>query len=80
MRILIVDDEYVSLQKLSLYLEEKGSCDNANHAEQAFQMFCQAFKVRAPYDLITLDIDMPDYNGPELLEKIRSFESIITPY
>jgi two-component system chemotaxis response regulator CheY len=74
MRILVVDDEFVSLQKLSLYLKDKGMCEAATHAEQAYQMFCQAFKVRAPYDLITLDVDMPDYNGPELLKKIRNFE------
>jgi len=74
MRILIVDDEFVSLQKLNLYLKEKGRCDVATHAAQAYKMFCQALRVRAPYRLITLDIDMPDYNGPELLQKIRTFE------
>ena len=74
MRILIVDDEFVSLQKLSLFLKDKGSCDAATHGQQAYDMFCQALKVKVPYQLVTLDFELPDFNGSEVLKKIRQFE------
>ncbi len=74
MRILIVDDEFVSLQKLSLFLKDKGRCDAATHGQQAYDMFCQAFKVKVPYQLVTLDFELPDFNGSEVLKKIRAFE------
>jgi len=74
MRILIVDDEFVSLQKLSLFLKDKGNCDAATHGKQAYDMFCQAFRVKAPYQLVTLDFELPDFNGSEVLKKIREFE------
>jgi two-component system chemotaxis response regulator CheY len=74
MKILIVDDEFVSRQKLCLLLAKKGQCDAAASGEEAYQMFCQAFRDNAGYQLITLDYDMPGLSGPEVLEKIRQFE------
>ncbi len=74
MRILIVDDEFVSLQKLTLLLKSRGVCDAATSGEQAFEMFCQAFETHEPYDLVTLDVNMPGLSGPEVLQKIRRFE------
>ena len=75
MKILIVDDEFVSQQKLSLLLAKKGQCETASSGEQAYEMFCRAFNNNAAYSLITLDFEMPGLSGPQVLEKIRAFEA-----
>ena len=74
MRILIVDDEFVSLKKLSLLLDDIGSCDTASSGEEALEMFITAEQENNPYELITLDIDMPGMSGTETVAKIRSYE------
>ncbi len=74
MKILVVDDEFVSLKKLTLLLKDRGDIDAATCGEQALEMFIKAEQDKAPYDLITLDFDMPGISGPETAEKIRSYE------
>lgn len=74
MKILIVDDELISRQKLSVLLNKKGQCDVATCGEQGYEMFCRAFRDQAAYQLITLDFSMPGLSGPEVLQKIREFE------
>lgn len=74
MKILIVDDEFVSLNKLSMLLKSNGECDAATSGEQAMEMFMRAHEKNVPYDLITLDIDMPGISGPEAARQIRKFE------
>lgn len=74
MKILVVDDEFVSLQKLSLLLKSRGMIDAATSGEQALEMFITAEQDGVPYDLVTLDYDMPGISGPETAEKIRQYE------
>ncbi len=74
MRILIVDDELISRQKLAVHLRKKGHCDLAASGAEAFEKFRRAFENGDPYDLITLDYNMPGLSGPELLDEIRSIE------
>lgn len=74
MKILVVDDEFVSLNKLTLLLTAYGDCTGATNGEQALDMFIAAQEAKAPYDLITMDIDMPGMSGQEVVEKIRRWE------
>ncbi len=74
MKIMIVDDELISREKLKLLLSKNGQCDVAISGSQAYKMFCEAFKANTAYDLITLDFNMPGLSGPEVLQKIREFE------
>lgn len=74
MRILVVDDEFVSLQKLTLLLSAYGECDAATSGEQALEMFKAAHQESNPYQLITLDFEMPGMNGPEVVQHIRQHE------
>ncbi len=76
MRILIVDDELISRQKLAILLRKKGVCDLAPNGMEAYAMFQQAFGGEEAYDLITLDYNMPGLSGPELLKKIRAYEEL----
>jgi len=74
MRILIVDDDFVSRTKLDALLSEYGNCDVAEDGYQALAMFEQAHGQSAPYGLITMDIAMPGMSGHEVLCKIREWE------
>ncbi len=74
MKILIVDDELVSRKKAEKILSSYGACDTAVNGEEALAAFIKAHKDKAPYDLITLDINMPDISGIEALKLIRSKE------
>ena len=71
MRSLVVDDEFVALSKMVAILEPFGSCDAATNAEQAQAFFTAAFKQGNPYDLITIDINMPNMNGLTLLNRFQ---------
>jgi two-component system, chemotaxis family, chemotaxis protein CheY len=73
-RILIVDDEAVSLTKLQTLLAAYGDCDVASNGEQAFEMFKKAQTEAKPYSLVTMDIQMPGMNGQDAVAAIRDWE------
>lgn len=75
MRALIVDDDYVSRSKLKAILSTYADCDAAPDGQIGLQLFQKAHEERCPYELITLDIDMPGMNGQETLQQIRQWES-----
>jgi two-component system chemotaxis response regulator CheY len=74
MRFLVVDDEYLALNRLKALLKPYGECDAAIHANQACGMFRVALSTKRPYDLVTIDIDMPETSGTELLRLVREME------
>jgi two-component system chemotaxis response regulator CheY len=75
MRILIVDDDYVSRVKLSEILSFHGQCDNAPNGDIATRLFEAAQKELVPYRLVTVDIQMPDLSGQEVVTKLRAMEA-----
>lgn len=74
MVILIVDDDFVSRAKLKALLSEYGACHLAEDGYQALDMFELAHGRSAPYDLITMDIEMPGISGHETVRAIREWE------
>jgi two-component system chemotaxis response regulator CheY len=49
-------------------------CDEVSSGSEALEKFRSAKKAEAPYDLIILDIVMPDMDGHATAMAIRSFE------
>ncbi len=74
MRILLIDDESVALTKLGLMLAGTGDCDKAASGIQATERFVQAIGDNQPYDLVTIDIELPDITGLDLLDRFCELE------
>ena len=74
MRFLVVDDEYIALTKVVTILSQFGSCDAATSGDQAYTMFSMAINDGRPYNLMTIDIQMPGMNGLEFMKKVRKLE------
>lgn len=75
MRILIVDDEMVSRTKMETILASMGSCQSADCGSAAIDLYQQSFDDESWYDLVMLDIDMPDMQGGEVLKQLRKIEN-----
>jgi two-component system chemotaxis response regulator CheY len=74
MRILIVEDESISRKVLHKLISRSFSCDTACNGKVALQAFEIAMRNNKPYDLIFLDIMMPEMDGHECLAAIRRIE------
>lgn len=75
MRALVVDDDVTSRRLLRRLLAPFGECDVAVNGWEALEAFTCALTGSHPYDLICLDLMMPDLNGYEALSKIRMHEA-----
>jgi two-component system, chemotaxis family, chemotaxis protein CheY len=67
MKTLVVDDEFVALSKMTGILSAFGECDAATSGEQAYEMYAKALGSAHPYELVTIDIEMPGMDGLTLL-------------
>jgi two-component system chemotaxis response regulator CheY len=74
MRTLIVEDDLVSRKILENVLINYGSCDTAINGLEAIAVFCRALDETRPYDLICMDIMMPELSGQDALRQIRQIE------
>jgi len=74
MRILVVEDDFVSRRLLCAFMAPYGSCDVAVDGEEAVKAVRLALDDNHPYDLICLDVMMPNMNGQIALRKIRELE------
>ncbi len=74
MRFLIAEDNEQDRGLLEKMLSGYGEYDIAGNGQQAFQMFETAYQEGDPYDLIFLDIMMPEIAGDQVLVMIREWE------
>ncbi len=74
MKILIVDDDFVSRITLHKLLMNHGFCDMAEDGKEAVAAFEKALEEDAPYDLVCMDIMMPEMDGQEAMQQIRAIE------
>lgn len=74
MKTLIVEDDYITSQVMREILREFGEVDIAENGAKAIDMYTTAMDNSNPYDVIFLDIMMPEYDGQEVLARIRQLE------
>ncbi len=75
MKCLIVEDDFVARKLILTFLSKYAECDVAVNGKEATEAFRDALETNQPYDLVTLDINMPEMNGQEALKIIRRIES-----
>ncbi len=75
MKILLIDDEPIALTKLELMLTNVGHCDTAVNGIQATEHFVKSISENQPYDLVAIDIELPDITGLDLLNRFCDLES-----
>lgn len=74
MKILVVDDELVSRKKMMKILTDFGQCDGVGNGKAAISAVKTSLEEWKLYNLITLDISMPDISGTDVLTAIRKME------
>ncbi len=74
MKILIAEDDFASRSFMLRMLEQYGKCDITVDGMEAIEAVLIAIEDGEPYDLICLDIMMPELDGYEALKQIRKLE------
>lgn len=74
MKTLIVEDDFTSRLILQQILSPYGECHMAMNGKEAIDAFIIAITKDAPYNLICLDIMMPEMGGRDALKRIRKLE------
>jgi two-component system chemotaxis response regulator CheY len=74
LRILIAEDDSVTRLLMRVFLKKVGSCHLAVNGKEAVEAARKAIEAFNPYDLICLDIMMPEMDGQQALKAIRTLE------
>lgn len=71
-KVLVVDDEESNRQLIELYMKKLGiSPDIASNGHEAIKLV-----KRNTYDMVLMDIQMPECDGVQALKEIREFEKM----
>jgi two-component system chemotaxis response regulator CheY len=75
MKTLVAEDDFTSRLLLQELLKSYGPCHIAVNGKEAVEAVRAALEADEPYDLICLDIMMPEMDGQEALKEIRRIET-----
>lgn len=74
LRILLVEDDFASRLLLETVLSNYGECHVAVNGREAVEIFRYGLERGQRYDLISMDITMPEMDGREAVRHIRALE------
>ncbi len=74
MRTLIADDDLTARTILQKVCSRYGECHTAVNGKEAVEEFQLARQTGRPYNLVCLDIMMPEMNGRDTLKRMRAIE------
>ena len=76
MRILVAEDVKLIQKMLRRLLEPYGEITIAATGKEAYQEFQKTLQNKNYFDLICLDINIPEINGLDVLKNIRAAEKL----
>jgi two-component system chemotaxis response regulator CheY len=74
LRVLLVEDDFASRLLLQTFLIRFGECHVAVNGREAVEAVRAAFARGQRYDLICMDIMMPEMDGREAVRQVRAIE------
>jgi CheY-like chemotaxis protein len=77
LKALIVDDSEFSRQITGVIIKKIFEYDEAEDGLVAVEKYRQAVALGAPYDIVFMDVIMPEMDGKKAVRKIREYEASI---
>jgi two-component system chemotaxis response regulator CheY len=74
LNILLVDDSKSAQLKIFSIFSKYGKCDQAFNGREAIDLYKAALDASAPYDLIVMDVVMPQMDGFAAVKEIRNIQ------
>jgi two-component system chemotaxis response regulator CheY len=74
LKILLAEDDFACRLLLQTFLARYGECHIAVNGREAVNAFAAALQSGQPYDLICMDIMMPEMDGREAVRQVRALE------
>ncbi len=74
MKILIAEDDLISRKVMKKFVEDYGEYDIVVNGREAIEMFKQSLEEEEPYNIIFLDVMMPEIDGFNVLKRVREIE------
>ena len=75
MRCLIADDDFAARTLLQTYMSPVANCVVAKDGIDTVEAFRKGLEDDKPYDLICLDIMLPELDGHAVLQALRQIEA-----
>ncbi|HQP29814.1 MAG TPA: response regulator [Deltaproteobacteria bacterium] len=75
MKSLVVEDDATCRTIMQAYLTPFGECRLAENGRDALAALAEAWEQGSPFDLVCLDIIMPEMDGHAVLAGIRDMEA-----
>ena len=74
-KILVVEDNRENCELIAEILRNIAVCEFAANGTDAIAAYNQGIQQKKPYDLIFLDLELPQISGLQVLERIRESEN-----
>lgn len=74
MKSIVVDDELICRKIFEKVLLQYGPCDTVKNGTEALEAYKTSLDNNCPYQLMVLDIILPDIHGGQVLKAIRDLE------
>lgn len=74
MKVLIAEDDFTNRLLLQEYLQPFGTVHTVVNGKEVVEAFQNALRQNEPYQLLCLDILMPEMDGQQALHAVRQME------